>query len=76
MASLQVVWRNPNRAKAVRCWAHVKRDLNKSLYIVMEAAAAAPGGWQGLPTLEVIRGRTAVAAPKRIGIIQRFLSGA
>jgi hypothetical protein len=76
MASLQVVWRNPNRARAVRCWAHVRRDSKKSLYIVMESAAAAPGGWQGLPALEVIRGRTAVAAPKKTGIIQRFLSGA
>jgi hypothetical protein len=83
MARLAVVWRNPNASKTVRCWAHVKRDHKKSLYIVMESAAAAPGGWQGLPALEVVCGRSAVdpklasqAAPRKPGIIQRFLSGA
>jgi hypothetical protein len=82
MASLAIVWRNPNASKTVRCWAHVKRDPKRSLYIVMESAAAAPGGWQGLPALEVVRGYSATApravskpAPKRSGLIQRFLSG-
>lgn len=82
MASLAIVWRNPNVSKTVRCWAHVKRDPKRSLYIVMESAAAAPGGWQGLPALEVVRGYTAAvpqaapkAPPRRTGIIQRFLSG-
>jgi hypothetical protein len=82
MASLSIVWRNPNASKTVRCWAHVKRDPKKSLYIVMESSAAAAGGWQGLPALEVVRGCPAPApqavskaAPRRTGIIQRFLSG-
>jgi hypothetical protein len=80
MASLAIVWRNPNVSKTVRCWAHVKRDPKKSLYIVMESSATASGGWQGLPALEVVHGYTAPApkavAPKKTGIIQRFLTGA
>ncbi len=74
MAVLEVVWRNPNRVQPVRCWAHIKRGTKKSVYLVLESAAAAPGDWKDLPALEILHGR-ALGSQRKTRIIQRFLAG-
>ena len=63
MASLAVVWRNPNRVQRRLRWTQVRRNANRSLYLVLESVSARNSTWQGLPTLEVIRGGN-VAAPR------------
>ena len=68
MARLAIIWRNPQRVQRHLRWTHVRRGTNRSLYLVLESVS--PGkSWQGLPTLEVIRGGCldpAQASPKRL----------
>lgn len=57
MASPRIVWRNPKPIQRVRTWTHVRRDERRTLYLVLESRACGPSSWEGLPTLEIIRGR-------------------
>jgi hypothetical protein len=66
MALPAIVWRNPMCARRVRCWTHVKRNAQRSLYLVLESPASAPRAWDGLPTLEIIQGRR-FARPQETG---------
>jgi len=57
MASPSIVWRNPKPVKRMRTWTQVRRGEQRSLYLVLESKACGPTAWEGLPTLEVVRGR-------------------
>lgn len=59
MAAPRIVWRNPNSVKRTRAWTHVRRDERRALYLVLESTARGPVSWEGLPMLEVVRGRSA-----------------
>jgi len=63
MASPSIVWRNPKPVKRVRTWTPVRRGEQRSLYLVLESQAGGPASWEGLPTLEIVRGRKAFRAP-------------
>lgn len=39
MAMLAITWRNPKCAHHLRRWTHVRRDANRSLYLVLESGA-------------------------------------
>ena len=55
MAVPAIIWRNPNAAPRERLWSQARRDRKSSLYIVMRLGAKITE-WEGLPSLEVIRG--------------------
>ena len=76
MAMLAITWRNPKHVHRLRRWTHVRRDANRSLYLVLESASAGKPSWDGLPTLEIIQGRAALAANEARGESQRLQSGA
>jgi len=77
MAALAIIWRNPNCPHRLRRWSQVRRDNNRTLYLVLESVSTKDNTWEGLPTLEVIRRtKPGAAAPKKASIIQKFLSGA
>jgi hypothetical protein len=76
MALPAIVWRNPNCEPRVRRWTHVKRDANRSLYLVLESRSHGQTSWDGLPTLEIIRGRTNASPKNALPKKRRFLTGA
>ena len=53
----RIVWRNPKIGKRLRAWTHVRRGERRSLYLVLESSTCGPASWEGLPTLEIVRGR-------------------
>jgi len=59
MASPFIIFRNPKPIKRVRTWTHVRRNEHRTLYLVLESRACGPSSWEGLPTLEIIRSRSA-----------------
>ena len=76
MALPAIVWRNPNCVPRVRRWTHVKRDADRSLYLVLESLSHGQNSWDGLPTLEIIRGRTTAARMNTAAKKRRFPTGA
>ena len=76
MALPAIVWRNPNCEPRVRRWTHVKRDANRSLYLVLESRSHGQTSWDGLPTLEIIPGRTNASLKNPTSKKWRFLTGA
>ena len=74
MARPAIVWRNPNPVQRCRVWNRAKRDASRSLYLVVESAAAAQKEWKGLPNLEIIRG--GAAAARSVAEHQSLSSGA
>ena len=73
MARLSIVWRNAGNRKTVRCWTQVRRDLRRSLYLILESGATGPSAWRRLPTLEIVRTNR---SSKRSGERPQFLTGA
>jgi hypothetical protein len=76
MAMLAITWRNPKHVHHLRRWTHVKRDANRSLYLVLESAAAGKPSWDGLPTLEIIQGYAGASANEAGARGQRLQTGA
>jgi hypothetical protein len=66
MVAVSIVWRNPKHTQRSRCWTHVRSEEDKSLYLILESVIAKPGSWEGLPTLEIIHGRTAAGSQARM----------
>ncbi len=56
MAVPSIVWRNPNYVQPPRRWTKLEREPNRVLYIVLESVSAPKNTWDGLPTLEMIKG--------------------
>ena len=63
MAVPAIVWRNPNFERRRRRWINVRREGDRSLYMVVESVSMYQNTWDGLPTLEIVQGR-AVAPSK------------
>jgi hypothetical protein len=76
MAVPAIVWRNPKKVQHVRRWTHVKRSANRSLYLVLEALSHKQTSWDGLPTLEVLRGRSIESPGNTVAKNRRFPAGA
>jgi len=53
----RIVRRNPKIGKRVRAWTQVRRGEKRSLYLILESSSCGPASWEGLPTLEIVRGR-------------------
>jgi len=75
MAVPAIIWRNPNSIQRRRVWNRAKRDVSRSLYVVVEAVSAEERKWKGLPTLEIIEGG-ATASTRQARQSQRLPSGA
>ena len=73
MAVPAIVWRNPNSERRRRRWTNVRRESNRSLYMVVESVSIYQDTWDGLPTLEIIQGRA--VAPSKAAANPRSQSG-
>jgi len=76
MAVPMIVWRNSKPVKRIRTWTQVRRDDRRALYLMLESRACGATSWEGLPTLEVIRGRAAGRESSREPRYRRSESGA
>ena len=61
MARLAIVWRNPRLSQPRRLCIPATSDAKRSVYMIVERVSPATNEWNGLPTLEVIRGKAKAA---------------
>ncbi len=73
MAVPAIVWRNPNSERRRRRWINVRREGDRTLYMVVESVSIPENTWDGLPNLELIQGRA--VAPSKAAANQHPQSG-
>jgi len=57
MAALEIVWRNPEPPLHQQRWEQLKRESERTVYVIQEFVSSAVGGsWSTTSTLEVVPG--------------------
>jgi len=62
MATLAIVWRNPEQLKQRRRWRRIERTARRSLYVLQELISPERNIWVTSSSLEVIHDRSCEAA--------------
>lgn len=64
MATLAIVWRNPEQVKRRRRWRRLERTALRSLYVLQELISPERNIWVTASSLEVIHDKSSAAAPQ------------